>query len=86
MRLVILFDMLLSPSFKMTTGFTKVAGATASTSKFIYYEINQIIRNWVFEKFKTNLMLKFSLQNSLQSFDSLFLIWCERLPIYGNLK
>ena len=31
-------------------------------------------------------MLKFSLQNSLQSFNSLFLIWCERLPIYGNLK
>ena len=30
-------------------------------------------------------MLRFSLQNSLQSFESLFLIWCERLPIYGNL-
>ena len=30
-------------------------------------------------------MLKFSSQNSLQSFESLFLIWCERLPIYGNL-
>ena len=35
---------------------------------------------------KTSLMLKFSLQNSLQSFESLFLIWCERLPICGNLK
>ena len=30
-------------------------------------------------------MLKFSLQNSLQSFESFFLIWCERLPIYGNI-
>ena len=36
MRLVILFDMLLNPSFKMTTGFTNVARTTASTSKFIY--------------------------------------------------
>ena len=25
-------------------------------------------------------MLKFSLQNSLQSFESFILIWCERLP------
>ena len=31
-------------------------------------------------------MLKFSLQNSLQSLESLFLICYERLPIYGNLK
>ena len=31
-------------------------------------------------------MSKFSLQNSLQSFKSLFLIWCERSPIYDNLK
>ena len=29
-------------------------------------------------------MLKFSLPNSLQSFGSLFLIRCEKLPIYGN--
>ena len=36
MRLVILFDMLLNPSFKMTTGFANVARTTASTSKFIY--------------------------------------------------
>ena len=36
MRLVILFDMLLNPSFKMTTSFANVAGTTASTSKFIY--------------------------------------------------
>ena len=35
---------------------------------------------------KTSLMLNFSLQNSLQTFESLFLIWCERLPTYGNLK
>ena len=36
MRLVILFDMLLNPSFKMTTSFANVAGTTASTSKLIY--------------------------------------------------
>ena len=35
---------------------------------------------------KTSPMLKFSLQNSSQSFEILYLIWCERLPIYGNLK
>ena len=48
MRLVILLDMLLNPSFKMTTGFANVARTTASTSKFIYKERFQIIRNWVF--------------------------------------
>ena len=48
MRLVTLFDMLLNPSFKMTTGFTNVARTTASTSKFIYYKRFQILRNWVF--------------------------------------
>ena len=47
MRLVILFDMLLNPNFKRT-GFANVARATASTSKFIYQERFQIIRNWVF--------------------------------------
>ena len=31
-------------------------------------------------------MLKFYLQKSLQSFESLFLVWCERLTIYNNLK
>ena len=36
MRLVILFDMLLNPSFEMTTGFANVARTTASTSKFMY--------------------------------------------------
>ena len=36
MRLVILFHMLLNPSFKMTTSFANVAGTTASTSIFIY--------------------------------------------------
>ena len=38
------------------------------------------------KELKTSLMLKFSLQNSLQSFESSFLISCERLPIYANLK
>ena len=36
MRFVILFDMLLNPSFKMTTSFANIARTTASTSKFIY--------------------------------------------------
>ena len=36
MRLVILFDMLINPSFKMTTGFANVARTTVSTGKFIY--------------------------------------------------
>ena len=35
MRLVILCDMFINPSFKMTS-FTNIAKATASTSKFIY--------------------------------------------------
>ena len=40
----------------------------------------------IFNEVKTNLKLKFSLQNSLQSFESLLVTWCDRLPIYGNLK
>ena len=36
MRLVILFDMLLNPSFKITTSFANMARAKASTSKVIY--------------------------------------------------
>ena len=36
MRLVILFDMLLNPSFKIATSFANIARSTASTSKFIY--------------------------------------------------
>ena len=35
-RLVIHFDMILDPSFKMTTSFANIALATASSSKFIY--------------------------------------------------
>ena len=36
MRFVILLDILLNPSFKMTTSFTNIARTTATTSKFIY--------------------------------------------------
>ena len=36
MRLVILFNMLLNPNFKITTSFANVAWTTTSTSKFIY--------------------------------------------------
>ena len=35
-RLAILFDKFLNPSFKMTTSFANIAGTAASTSKFIY--------------------------------------------------
>ena len=95
MRLVILFNMLLNPSFKMTTGVANISRSTATTSKFLYtkkdfksswigslYEKQFLISNEV----KTSLMLKCSLQNSLLNFESLFLIWCDICPIYGNLK
>ena len=36
MRHVILFDMPLKPSFKMTTSFVNIAKTTASTCKFIH--------------------------------------------------
>ena len=36
MRLVILFDMFLNPSFKVTLGFANTAKTAASTSKFMY--------------------------------------------------
>ena len=48
MRLVILFDMFLNLSFKMATRFLNMARITAGTSKFIYLERFQIIKNWVF--------------------------------------
>ena len=37
-RLVILFDMLVNPSFKVTRSFANIARTTASTSKLIYQE------------------------------------------------
>ena len=36
MSLVILFDILINPSFKLKTGFANVAGTKALVSKFIY--------------------------------------------------
>ena len=36
MRLVILLDIFLIPSFKMMTSFANAAKTTASTSKFIF--------------------------------------------------
>ena len=35
-RLVILFDVFLNLSFKVTVRFTSIAATTANTSKFIY--------------------------------------------------
>ena len=40
----------------------------------------------ILDELKTDLVLKFSLQNYLQSFEICLLMWWERLPIYGNLK
>ena len=36
MGLVVLLDIFLNPSFKMTTSFAKLARTTASTSKLIH--------------------------------------------------
>ena len=47
MRLVMLFDMFLNPSFKMTTNFANIGRTAISTREFMYYERFLIIRNWV---------------------------------------
>ena len=77
MRLVILFEIFLNPSFKMMTNFANIVRTTPSTSKLntmkdykssgtgSLYEKKFLILN----ELKTNLKLKFSLQKSLQSFD-----------------
>ena len=39
MRLVILFDMLLNPSFKMATSFTNVARTTAISTTILHVNI-----------------------------------------------
>ena len=79
MRLVILVDMILNPSFKMTTSFTNIqlAQVNLHTRKDFkslgigsLYEKQFLILN----ELKTSLTLKFSLQNFLQSFESLFLV------------
>ena len=52
MRLLILFDMLLNPSFKMTTGCANVARSTASTRvqkesiKIRYRLSQQLQKTW----------------------------------------
>ena len=80
MRLVILFEIFLNPSFKMMTNFANIVRTTPSTSKLntmkdykssgtgSLYEKKFLILN----ELKTNLKLKFSLQKSLQSFD---MVW-----------
>ena len=82
MRLVIVFDMFLNHIFKLTTNFANIAGTTdskvnlhtrkdsKSSETESLYEKQFLILNEV----KTNLMLTFSLQNSLQNFKRLFLI------------
>ena len=78
----------------MTTSFTKIAKLQlAQVNLYTRKDFKSSGIGSLYEKkililneLKISLMLKFSLQNSLQSFESLFLIWCERLLIYGNLK
>ena len=95
MRLIILFDMFFDTSFKITTSFASLATTTATRSKFRkdfkssgIFIWRCIYETWflILNELKTSLMLKFSLPKFLQSFESLFLIWYERLLIYGNLK
>ena len=81
MRLFPVFYISLNPSFKMATSYTNVARTAATTTRedfkssgigFLYE------KQFLFEsEFKTSLMLKFYLQNSLQNFEILFLIWYE---------
>ena len=86
--------MLLNPNFKMTITFANRARTTLpqmnlyTTKDFKSSGIGSLYEKQllIFNELKTSLMLKFFLQNSLQSFESLCLIWCERLPIYCNLK
>ena len=60
-----------------------IQGKTSNHQELgLYLKNNFLILN----ERKTRLMLTFSLENSLQSFESLFSIWCDRLPIYGTLK
>ena len=60
-----------------------IQGKTSNHQELgLYLKTNFLILN----EWKTRLMLTFSLENSLQSFESLFSIWCDRLPIYGTLK
>ena len=50
-KLIILFDMLLNPSFKITTSFANIARTTTSTSKlntrkdFKYQELDLYMKN-----------------------------------------
>ena len=53
----------------------------SSESGYLYEK-----RFLILNEAKTSLMLTFSLQISLQSFESLFLIWRDRMSVYGNLK
>ena len=94
MRLVILFDMLLNPSFKMMTSFTNRARTTASTVKLYTRKDFKLLgigslygkKKFILNELKASLRLKLSLQNSLESFESFIFIWCVKLPIYGNFK
>ena len=85
MRLVILFNIILNPSFKMAISSANIAKtmlAQVNLYNSKYFE-SLGIGSW-YEKYfltlneqKTSLMLKFSLQNSSQTFESLFfdMVW-----------
>ena len=50
MRLVILFDMFLNPSFKMTTSFVNIARTAASTSKCILGKVSNHQKLYIYIK------------------------------------
>ena len=94
MRIVILFDMFLNPSFKMAKSFANIARTTLQLAHVNLYTrqnfklpgIGSLYEQYflILNETKTRLMLTLSLQNSLHGFTSLLLTWCDRLPIYGN--
>ena len=63
MRLVILFDMFLNPSFKLTTSFASIARTTARTSKFF---LLRVLHHFTSETFHT--ISKINFRNVARSF------------------
>ena len=65
MRLVILFDMFLNPSFKMTASFANIARTTASASKLIFFNIKLVFNSL---KIKNYFSYKDLIPDDLKSF------------------
>ena len=85
--------MFLNPSFKIIANVARPIVSTKKKKLYTNKDFKSSGIGSLYEKYflilnglKTSLILKFSLQNSLKIFESLFSIWYKRLPIYGNLK